>query len=716
MGYTCNYRILDMSLYRTRDTETIVQAINYLSSIAEMPLLTDQDTKQRSSEKRSQEEKIRSVFQTLFQYIQGLYEKDRDFLEKEEIRNGIQSLILLAEETAERLDTHLSKLGFFKEIGGVRQIEEYRSLIKFYHDKIFPKIRSFLDSKAGWKNWDVEANEETLSIQKPGLLQLNNVRNDREYELFLIRREDGSPYFTRTLLRHLQFVCQIEALLIDSSSEGLLFQADVLKEFYFQHMAQKMLVLTRQEVEAYFKLAMKYKQLKLVASVNKALIALFLASIENKSSEKIKGKNAFHYYADFQFYLRQAIYSEEYQRYLSHPLKSAETWLQTLLAVIDALCFHLFTKRGFQSSFNRFLDPILGVKKENSSHKKKENDSSFFKQLVQQDATLRNQLNANPNGPIKKAFDLFQEEGQLSGFDPMSMGNVPCQLYAIVKEDVHISCLHLPAPILQKFIRKAEVLEEFHLFLRHLAHRNKHHLLINLQDRTSWQEHARCVALEELPDQLGLSNALSVITFAKSGDFYQQQGPYEHLNCAKDFIKQLKEQVLSGESCGFYFPKSLKKEELIPFLDRSLQKIHTLFFSGKELLTHQNRLAFIEIFYLLFTLKLIEMLTPDTISFTSKDGMDAGALHHCEMFAFLKIINDGSPWSKEEKNLLDWMLYAPSLMQRLRAIDKKGFERMVGALEVIQAGVKTHPKQVKEGLNQLFESLKSLKIDLSIKG
>ena len=80
--------------------------------------------------------------------------------------------------------------------------------------------------------------------------------------------------------------------------------------------------------------------------------------------------------------------------------------------------------------------------------------------------------------------------------------------------------------------------------------------------------------------------------------------------------------------------------------------IHTLFFGGKKMLTHRNRLDFIEIFYILLTLKLIEESSPDSMSFTCKDALDTGIVHSAELFAFLRLLNDPSPCHQGRARLL----------------------------------------------------------------
>jgi hypothetical protein len=286
----------------------------------------------------------------------------------------------------------------------------------------------------------------------------------------------------------------------------------------------------------------------------------------------------------------------------------------------------------------------------------------------------------------------------MNGFDPIAQQNQPGQLYSLSSGETHITCLRLPCPTSQTYISKASIVEEFEGFLHSLASpkTKQLHLLLNMQDRTSWEEHARCVAIENMQKD----DALIVVTLPKNTEFYQQSGTYSEWDDAAEFMKQLKEQAASGEQCGFHFPPGL---DLKSFTDKAMKTIHTLFFGEKERLTHKNRLDFIEIYYMLLTLKLLEDLHPDSFSFTCKDAVDTGAVASAELFAFLRVMNDSSRISKEEANFLLWMLYAPALMNRERAVDLDRLSRMERALAVIQAELDAHREKTVEACSKLYK-------------
>ena len=146
----------------------------------------------------------------------------------------------------------------------------------------------------------------------------------------------------------------------------------------------------------------------------------------------------------------------------------------------------------------------------------------------------------------------------------------------------------MPSPTKQFLIHQAQIVEEFQGFLRSFPQTAKKHLLINLQDRTSWQEHARSIALEDLQKQAEFRDSIMVISIPKSTEFYYQTGSYLNLNQASSFKKQLKEQVESGPACGFFFPPKISEKEINQFTDSCVEKVHEHFYGEKKQLLEQR--------------------------------------------------------------------------------------------------------------------------------
>jgi hypothetical protein len=135
-------------------------------------------------------------------------------------------------------------------------------------------------------------------------------------------------------------------------------------------------------------------------------------------------------------------------------------------------------------------------------------------------------------------------------------------------------------------------------------------------------------------------------------------------------------------NAGYFFPNKINLGDLSAFIDGAFEAIHHIFFSSKNVLVRENRLDFIEIFYILLQLKLIEWLQPDSVSLTCKDGIDVGEANSVSIFAFLKLINN-QEWSEEDWLHFNHMLYAPALLIRERIMLPERFNRMLSALKVV---------------------------------
>jgi hypothetical protein len=289
-------------------------------------------------------------------------------------------------------------------------------------------------------------------------------------------------------------------------------------------------------------------------------------------------------------------------------------------------------------------------------------------------------LKKHPNGPVFKALDIVREDA-LSFFDPLHQGNIPAKEWLFIQDNREIACLRLPCPILQEIINKAYINEEFRNFLRALEPK-EHLLYINYQDRTSWREHARSVAIEELSRHAEFAGGLTVVTMAKDTDFYNQLGLYQDLTNAKIFIEHFQEH-LSDEVTGYYFSPKLKKALFPKIAQQLLERIHERLFNGRNELNFLERLNFIQIAYHFIELKLIELTEPTLLCFGSKDGLDISGVTSLGLVALLTA-SQGKKWNEKEIDRLNTLLFGPTLLQRERAIHSERFERLISMVHLLE--------------------------------
>lgn len=705
-----------MQLRKGHRELSVIEAADNLSNMAELDLfLSKEEGAERNEEQIGDQlhalswhdpayytynqERIRETLQTLLKYMQEVYERDKGQLRDFEIQQGIQALMLLAGEAAQKIDK-------FTEIfkgESVTELKEFKELQHFYLTKIVQRFQTAIEPEEKWlEEWKAGVKTEA---QPEILRDLETVRRDQSYELFLIRKEDGRPYFNQSLLRHLQLVGQFDSLLLDESQEAMFGRLHFIHDRDRHASAKEILQLASAHIDDYFKEALKFKQMGFVSTINKAVMALMMSANSRNLMQNTPGKSALHYYADFHYYLRHALTSAEYRRFIAHPPALTERFLHTLLNLSHLLCTSFFLRVGSRKEMIAWIHTAIERGGRDSvTEKQTSSPLALWNNLLDADHSIRHLLKQYPNGPLIKTLHLFRDSAELKGFNPIAQQNLPGQLYAFSNNELHTTCVRMPSPTQQEIILKAQIIDEFSSFIRTLSseRKNQRYLLINLQDRTAWQEHSRCLAIEGIQKDLELDHALMVVTLPKNTEFYLQSGPYLSLNEAQEFLRQFIEQIASGESCGFYFPNEIDQNEIMGFSKEAMKRIHHVFFADNEALTHKNRLDFIEIFYLLLTLKLIEMFKPDLFSFICKDAIDTSAAAHAELFAFLRAMSSPSQWSIEEKNFLLWMLYAPALSIRERAIDSMRLNRMLSALSIISAELDAHRENTIENCSKLY--------------
>lgn len=690
-----------MHLHKSKAEITVLEAVDNLSHMAEVdlplpaepkkPLLLTEEQKLRRKDALSWQnpdfdaynrERAKDTFVAIGKFLQNL---DKTQLKDEEVQRGVQAIMTLVNEAVQKIDNYTE---IFKRHGqSAADLHEYKDLTNIYLTKIVPILPKTVEPD--WQGeWGAGLGEDKIGTVKGGLRDLESIRSDNEYELFLIRKEDGHPFYNRSLLRHLQLVGQFDFMLRDPTRENPLARMPLLRDKIAHTAAREILDLAARPIEEFYKEALKYKQIGFVLDLSKAVMALMLAANPRNLMHTALGKSSFHYYTDFQRYLRSAVTSKAYRRFLSHPPEQGDLFQQGLMHLTKVLCNAFFLKPLSKKETITFIHSMIEKgARDRIEQKQTHSPLSLWNNLLDQDDNIRNLLQQHPNGPLLMTLRLFTNEEQLRGFDALAQHNLTGSLYSLGD----CRCIRLPSPTYQNFLQEAHIADEFIGFLR-----GQKHLLINLQDRTSWQEIARCKALEEPPTE-----SLVTATFPKNTDFYHQSGNYLEQNDAKAFKENLKQQIAGKEQCGFHFPPEI---DITDFTHDAIETIHKIFFAGKEHLVHKNRLDFIEIFYWMLYLKLIELARPDSFSFTCKDGIDAGAAASAGIFAFLRMMNGPAQWTKEEKDFLLWMLYAPALLIRERAIDVQVLDRMTSALTIIAAEVEAHPKQVLEVLGKVYET------------
>ncbi|EKE22062.1 MAG: hypothetical protein ACD_7C00067G0001, partial [uncultured bacterium] len=251
----------------------------------------------------------------------------------------------------------------------------------------------------------------------------------------------------------------------------------------------------------------------------------------------------------------------------------------------------------------------------------------------------------------------------------------------------------------------AAVIEEFKGFLKSFKSDEKY-LFVNLQDKSSFKESARCKAIESLQKKFDFRNNILIVSLDKHSDFYHQAGIYLSLNDANEFLKEFKNKLFSGKDITLFISKELAK-----FVDDSFKVIHKNFFEGKNVFARKDRLNFIEIFYNFLFLKMIEIQNPKILSFSCKDAVDIGAMQTAAFYVFLKLLKN-EKFEKENEDFFRWLVYSSAVLIRERSINPSVLIRGVCAINSIEIKFMAHREKIMKEISSLYDPsfLKSISI------
>lgn len=645
---------------------------------------------------------VREIFRIILHYLQQFYKGEYGSITDQKAVEGIKAIMILVGEAAKKLDKYGDLLHPHKESkSSVTEFKEYKQLQEFYSTKIARKT-----DEGGLSKWILSLSlnkgkkakeipfKELSKIQLPTTLKdtkrvyvdLETVKKDTEYELFFIRKQDGSRFFSPRLLRNIKLVCDFESYFGVHKRGDPLEPLDLWYDRILHSYSKQIMKGLGTQLDLFLKELRKIKNHELIDAMNKTIMALMFSSQARNLLSHQPIKSCMEYFEDFLQFLRESLQTKIYQKWIANPPSDNNHLAKDLLELLHSICRLIYINVLGWDEIQPLMESLLkdGRLIISKEHIDQNEESKYvWNHLANDYLALSKLLKLHPNGPLLKVIKLL-ESGSLNAFDPLHQHNIPRQLYDIFLNEQRISLIRMPAPVYQQVIQQAKIIEEFKGFIRSYGafQPTKKHLIINLQNRTSWLEYARCAAIEELQHESDMLEKLCVVTLAVNTDFYSQLAPYHKMNQADVFIEQFKEH-LSGKDAGFYFPSSIPKQELSEFINNMMQAIHTIFFAQKAELIREQRLNFIEIFYIFLTLKLIEWTKPQSFSLMGKDGIDIGTTHATLLFAFLKLINDVE-FTQKDWEFLELMLYVPALVLRERAVLPEPFNRMLSALKGIE--------------------------------
>lgn len=637
---------------------------------------------------------VRDIFKTILHYLKNFYRDEYTFVTDEKTVEGVKTIMVLVGEAAKKLDK-FTDIFQSTQTKSVTELPEYKQLQDFYMKRISRKIDTgklgkwllALSEKKFAKKPLPKTKQKKTMQTKHVFVDLEGVKKDTEYELFFIRKEDGSRFFSPRLIRNIKLVCDFGNYFKGGKPDDPLSEIDQWVDRSLHVCAIDLLDAIKVPLRNFYRDYGTLKEFELARQVNKCVMALMCSANPSNLMRHNPIKNCAEYFFDFQTFLRETLRDTAYQKTVAYPALESNQ-VDGLTDLIHMMCFAFYTKmKGFRD-LNGLMQNLLQESHQELALERgngeKSNKAQLWKKLSYDFAAVLKLLKKHPNGPLNKVLNIL-ENGNYGSFDPVWQDNLPMELYSFYAGERKIINARIPAPVSQDFIQKATVINEFKAFMRAMdkAGAMKHVVLFNLQDRTSWREHARSAVLEEFQNVEGVAEHLTVVTLPKDTEFYHQLAPYNDENHAAIFMQTLADQV-GDVNCGFYLPLELEKSLKAQFIDKVIKGIHTVFFNDKNVLTREQRMNFIEIFYVMLELKILEILDVDLFSFTCKDAIDVGGAANAFFFAFLKAINQ-SHFNEQDQELIDSIIFTAPLLIRERPMLAERFNRFISALKSVES-------------------------------
>ena len=715
--YSTNQKGVHMT-YRNKTEQqmTLTDAVEALSTIVDLEpakhsiasaddyqLLSDR--LKRWSEKPTIEnenndmELVKNIFGTILYHLKNLYVDESLYIADEQKNKQVKTIMLLVGEAASRLD-RLTGLFHDTQLKSVHELKEFKQLQEFYINRVARKIDTNLlgkwilgiQGKAASDNATLKPALKTLHTEHV-FIDLEGVKKDTEYELFFIRKEDGTRFFDPKLIRSIKLVCDFDSYFKNGVLDDPFADIHLVVDRNLQITAKNMIANLSNTIGKFYREMVNYKKNEIVHDLQNAIMALLLASNKKNLLRNNPHKSCFEYFVDFQLFLRKALQTREYHRMIAYPDLSTGA-SNPVKEMLNDLVISYYTAKQEMHSEVSFVENIIH---EATGTKSEERSSKLLEQALTSDYnSMSKMIKTHPNGHLKKILEMV-ENGNTPHFDPLFQQNIPMEMYTFYVDSTKMVNIRLPAPIAQENIQKVWINDEFKAFLRSLKEAKQKLLMYNCQDKTSWREHSRAKALEDLHKNPEFTDNFIVISIPKDTEFYLQAAPYNKESHADVFMDNLKGQLVD-ESSGFYFPKAY---DLHSFIDRTIKAVHGTFFQSKNVLTRDQRLDFIEIFYFFLELKILDICKPNYFSFTCKDAIDISGASNACFFTFLKLFNQ-EKLAEKDMEFMNFLIYAIPITVRERLMLRERFTRMASAIKCFET-TKSFDVKLKEVFGELYD-------------
>ncbi|WP_201457106.1 calcium-binding protein [Chlamydia sp. 17-3921] len=534
----------------------------------------------------------------------------------------------------------------------------YQSLVDDYTDvnKAFQQAQTHLQKTVEFSDTKQDETQEALSseIEEQDLF-LNNlieVKKDHSYELFYMSDEENKRFYNDSLAQIIYKQNKLHETVHENDplTKTLLWNSNEVKK-----MASLLVTKNEESLRLFYQDALKHLNIKSIEKAHNAVMALFLSQNEVTAVCNSPKKNNLLYFNDFLLFLREAWkVSHNDLENLSQEQKQAMLLTATLGAsVFESRLVFEDVANYLYSQIKRPLHPE-GEKKSLSSG---QYIMDIYEELYRMFAKF-------PNGPLFKAIDRILDSG-MNIFDPLILGMFPSVEGSLKLGELTIDIIRSPSPISQSSILYATCNEEFLGFLATKAEQGTISLILNIQNRVSRKERARCRVLEEALEQVEYASHAYIFSFPDPEELLDNlEKAYGEIETFAEFFTILKNEFHKPEMTSSFFLSPSLKDSVHEFLEHCLPVLKDTFFSKKKILFKNDKLLLLYLISYLLVFKNIENVNPNTIVVISKDGLDYASV----FIAGLAFFSKDSCWDEHSLKLLITKILAPTLVARDRLV------------------------------------------------
>lgn len=281
--------------------------------------------------------------------------------------------------------------------------------------------------------------------------------------------------------------------------------------------------------------------------------------------------------------------------------------------------------------------------------------------------------------------------------DPQRRTNMPYVLFEINVVGKPVKVIRTGTPTTQRndyssttYEGEASITPEFYHFIDYLRTHKQKLLFVSLQDdveRLAGSEKARNTALKLLAEEF--PNTFELIILSKDSDWYYQRGPFSDIFSAAIFKKTFLQQ-LTQPSAGFHLPQKFQKG--LPLI---LDQLHSDLLGNTEILTHQDRLDFIEMAYHAITVKCLKESSSDFLINCCKDSIDRAGISNA-ILHYIQLIMTNNTNCKEHIKQLHTYIHAATLLVKKRGMNERKL-RLIPLLQRLQYDHVCHRLQIRLG-------------------